>query len=574
VTGRPRLSRLIPFLLAFGLCGLTTMAGAQTDSADSAPPAAPPTAPDLPLASGTVFEDRNGNRRRDPGEPGLAGVLVSNGLEVVRSGLDGRYSLPIAEGDVLFVTKPAGYAPPVDRDMAPQFHYVHDPDGTPTELGLRFGSVAPTGPLPAAIDFPFDKVTEPDAFKVIWFADTQAQTPAELDYLRDDVIAELVGTEAAFGVTAGDVVYDDLTLYPRHNRLVGRIGIPWYNLPGNHDLNFLSPDDRHSLETFKRTFGPTYYSFDYGRVHFVMLDSVVYHGRNAGRAKPNAWGAGTYEGRISQRQLAWLANDLSFVPEDRLVVVGMHIQLDTPGEDGQHVNVANRAALFELLSGRRRVFSIAGHLQNVLHRYFGAEDGYQGPAPLHQHVIAAASGGWWSGPPDPRGIPIALQGDGTPNGYYIMSVHGTEVVMRYKAASLPADHQMRITVAPVFEHPSLGPAAPQDYNDTPIPRARLAAMELVVNLFDGGPKSKVWFSIDGGPAVAMARSARVDALVAKLSLRIKDRSVFWTPLRDSTHIWAAPLPRDLAPGVRRITIRAVDEYGQEHRGTKLIEIVP
>ncbi len=272
--------------------------------------------------------------------------------------------------------------------------------------------------------------------------------------------------------------------------------------------------------------------------------------------------------------MAWLANDLRFVPEDRLVVVGMHIQLDTPGEDGQHVNVANRAALFELLSGRRRVFSIAGHLQNVLHRYFGAEDGYQGPAPLHQHVIAAASGGWWSGPPDPRGIPIALQGDGTPNGYYIMSVRGTEVVMRYKAASFPAGYQMRINVAPVFEHPNLGPAAPQDYNDTPIPRARLEAMELMVNLFDGGPKSKVWYRIDEGPAVEMERSARVDALVAKLSLSIPDRSVYWTPLRDSTHIWAAPLPRDLEPGLRHITILAVDEYGQEHRGTKLIEIAP
>jgi hypothetical protein len=54
-------------------------------------------------------------------------------------------------------------------------------------------------------------------------------------------------------------------------------------------------------------------------------------------------------------------------------------------------------------------------------------------------------------PPDPRYIPIALQGDGTSNGYYIMSVRGTKVVMRYKAASLPADYQMRITVAPVFE---------------------------------------------------------------------------------------------------------------------------
>ena len=111
-------------------------------------------------------------------------------------------------------------------------------------------------------------------------------------------------------------------------------------------------------------------------------------------------------------------------------------------------------------------------------------------------------------PPDERGIPIALQGNGTPNGYY-------------NAASLPAGDQMRITVAPVFEHPSLGPGR---------------------------------------------------RLVAKLHIRIEDRSIFWSPMRDSTHIWAAPLPRDLAPGVRRITIRAITEGGQVHRGTKLIEI--
>ena len=72
----------------------------------------------------------------------------------------------------------------------------------------------------------------------------------------------------------------------------------------------------------------------------------------------------------------------------------------------------------------------------------------------------------------------------------------------------------------------------------------------------------------------MKRSARIDALVAKLSLRIKDRAIFWSPLRDSTHIWAAPLPRNLTPGVRHISIRAVDEFGQEHEGAKLIEVTP
>ena len=48
--------------------------------------------------------------------------------------------------------------------------------------------------------------------------------------------------------------------------------------------------------------------------------------------------------------------------------------------------------------------------------------------------------------------------------------------------------------------------------------------------------------------------------------------MYWTPLRDSTHIWAVPLPRNLVPGLRCITIHAVGEYGQKHEGAKLIEI--
>ena len=70
----------------------------------------------------------------------------------------------------------------------------------------------------------------------------------------------------------------------------------------------------------------------------------------------------------------------------------------------------------------------------------------------------------------------------------------------------------------------------------------------------------------------MTPSPRVDALVGKLRLPIRDRSEFWTPLRNSSHIWAAPLPRDLDPGVHRLELRAVDEYGQVHRGARLVEV--
>jgi hypothetical protein len=52
----------------------------------------------LKIVQGTVFESKSGGRKREAGDPGIDGVLVSNGREVVRTGEDGRYSLPIEAG--------------------------------------------------------------------------------------------------------------------------------------------------------------------------------------------------------------------------------------------------------------------------------------------------------------------------------------------------------------------------------------------------------------------------------------------------------------------------------------------
>ena len=78
-------------------------------------------------------------------------------------------------------------------------------------------------------------------------------------------------------MTIGDIMYDDLSLYPRLNRIIGQIGLPWYNIGGNHDLNYESPNAKYSRETFKRIYGPPYYAFEYGGALFLMLDNVNYH---------------------------------------------------------------------------------------------------------------------------------------------------------------------------------------------------------------------------------------------------------------------------------------------------------
>lgn len=88
---------------------------------------------------GIVFESRSGARERRPGDPGIPGVLVSNGRDVVRTDADGRYSLPIEDGMAVFVIKPTDYAVPLDEETRlPRFYYIHQPEGTPAGLDLLY----------------------------------------------------------------------------------------------------------------------------------------------------------------------------------------------------------------------------------------------------------------------------------------------------------------------------------------------------------------------------------------------------------------------------------------------------
>ncbi len=524
------------------------------------------------VANGRVFEDLNGNGAWESGEPGIAGVRVSNGVAVVLTGEDGGYTLPVPDEAVIFITKPSGYATPVNADQLPQFYYVHQPDGSPDNL--RYPGVDPTGPLPERIDFPLRRQEEPARFRAILFADTQPQTEEELDFIRDDVIAELIGTRARFGMTMGDILFDDLSLFPRYNALIGTLGIPWYNVPGNHEMNFLAADDRHALETFKRIFGPPYYAFEYADALFVVLDNIQYLGN--GESDPaDVRGTGRYIAKIGRRQLDWLAAELRHVPEDKLVFLGMHAPLASYLGDGPGINTADRRELFRLLKGRPNLYAVAGHTHTTEHHYFGREDGFAGPGELHHHVLSTVSGAWWSGPFDTRGVPTSDQRDGTPNGYHVLEVDGTSLTVRYKAAGAPADYQMRIMFDVV--HHGLRKDGMRDFRHGELLDGRFSvhqvpAADIIVNLFDGGPRSEVAFRIDGGEYLPMRRVRRRDPYVIELHARNAETKKSWVKAEPSSHIFVADVPDDLGPGVYTVGVRATDEFGRVHHAHAVLEV--
>lgn len=518
---------------------------------------------------GRVFDDLNQNGKADEGEPGIANVRVSNGLDVVLSDESGGYALEISGDSIIFITKPVGYMTAHNQYRMPSFYYLHRPQGSPA--GLRYQAIEPTGPLPERLDFPLYQQHEPPNFEAILFADTQPQTEEELDYIRDSVVTELIGNKAAFGMTMGDILFDDLSMFPRYNSIIAQMGIPWYMVPGNHELNFLATSDAYSLETFSRWYGPPYYAFEYADAVFVVLDDVRYRGADPDNPRAN----GGYDGALGARQLAWLKAELAHVPKDKLLVLAMHIPLlSRTDTDGDRRAVEDRQVLFDLLTDYSHLYAMAGHTHTTQHMWIGEEDGYKGDEAFHHHVLTTVSGSWWSGPFDGESVPISMQRDGTPRGYHRMRVDGNDLKVAFKAAGRPEDYQMRIMLDAAHHGPYGGyrDFRPGELYDGRISEDQVAAAAVVVNLFDGGPRSKVRFQVGDSDWIEMQRELFWDPSYLELSERRGDEIKPWVEPELSTHIWTADLPDDTPPGTHLLSVAAVDEFGSTHHGHKIIEI--
>ncbi|MDW8071789.1 MAG: calcineurin-like phosphoesterase family protein [Anaerolineae bacterium] len=507
--------------------------------------------------SGVVFEDTNRNLTRDVGEPGVAGVRVSNGKEVVQTDAEGKYTLPRYDEMIVFVTKPADYAVPVNEYNVPQFFYVHRPKGSPDAI-KEYAGIAPTGELPASVDFPLFKAEATNNFKAIVMGDTQVTDHIEIGYLRDGAIAELLNTDAAFALAMGDNVNDVLSLYDRYLAVMSQTGVPTYYVPGNHDGNFDAPEEKYFFETFSRYFGPSYYSFDYGQVHFVVLDTVFYEGNK------------NYHGEIDERQMEWLKNDLSFVPQDSLIVLSMHIPLlswidrDKVAKHG----VANRDAVYQLVQGRN-VIALAGHTHTVENLLPGEEaEGWGAPIQIHQILVGAVCGSWWTGDRDERGLPLSYQRDGAPPGYMIFEFNGNKFATQYKAIGKPLAQQMNISFTS-RRGQYLPTGVLSDLPANIITTAELDSTDIVANIWNGSAESKVECQIDDrAPVAATKNNFIADPYALRLQLELED----WLHTTSSTHIWTCPLPTDLETGVHHVTVTTTDRYGHTYQGVKMFEV--
>lgn len=517
---------------------------------------APALARPPPCNSGTVFEDRNGNGRQDAGDPGLPGIKLSDGVEIAVTDARGNYDLPVVDGRSSFVVKPAGYSVPMRANGLPDYWINVQRFAGPA---LKYGGIGTA--FPGCRNYALKKVAPAPrrarGLEVLLFTDPQPKSLDDVGYYRRDIVQsvldERAGQPAAdLGLSLGDIVSDDLSLYPAMNAATARLGVPWLHVAGNHDLDVDASRDEDSLLTFRNAYGPDTFAWEEPEATFVALDDVIY--------QPGQSPA--YVGGLRAQQFAFLERYLPTLPKDRLLVVAVHIPLFDAAPGRETFRHGDRTRLFALLAAFPHVLLLSGHSHTQRHVLHDAASGWPGDRPLHEYNVGAACGAYWSGVKDAAGIPDSTMSDGTPNGYarlrvttgggYALSWHPARV-----DASSPAS-----TAAMTVHAPRV------------LRRGAYPAWGVYANVFMGRDDSRVEFSVDDGAWQPMRRveqpdprllaeNARDDSAEA---LRGYDRSPEATP---SAHLWRGALPTDLAVGEHRVDVRALDAWrGEQRAGTR------
>ena len=470
-----------------------------------------------PDIQGIVFLDNNKNGVQDANEPGIENVLVSNGRDVVRTSKTGNWKLDAdPKAEQIFVIKPSGYQVPVSSYQTPLYY-----SGTSNQN----------------IEFPLYKQDESNSFSVVYFGDTQARGTKEMDYIFHDAVEELIGTDAAFGVSLGDIVADDPEMMDDVASGIAQIGIPWYNIFGNHDNDRNADVNSGRDNTFEEFFGPSTYAYEYGQVAFIALNNIYF--QENGKYKPH----------FTERQLKFVANYLSHISEDKLIVLMMHAPI---------VACDNREDLYRIIEGRKHTFSISGHVHEQLNLFVDAENGWNGSEAHHHLINATVCGSWWCGIKDEIGIPHATMNDGAPNGYSIITFNGNEYEVVFKASRRPADYQMNI------------------YFPDELQIAELDTTKVLVNVFAGSEKSVVEMKLDGDNNwITLAKKDQIDPQSLKVHQlnSVLSEEIDGDALEDiigykmdypsvSTHMWEGKITENLQPGTHKITVRTTDMYGQ------------
>lgn len=362
----------------------------------------------------------------------VANVVVSDGVEVTVTDEDGIYQLKSAKKNgYVFISIPGGYEV-ASEGVLPRF----------------YAKLRGAASVQERVDFSLTKVNNQDSYKVFMLGDMHLANRTSDARQFAEFTADLTGYmnshkgQRMYAIALGDMTWETywksnsyaFTEYLRDvNAQLKDLQI--FHVMGNHDNAYEGITTDFAAEAqYRDKIGPTYYSFNIGKVHYVVMDNIDCSDYDGTISR-------NYKKIITQEQLNWLRKDLSYVDKSAPVVVAMHAQVFYPTKAGfkYDYDVINTEQLFDVLDGYK-VHFVTGHT----HMTFNVtpEDAIvTNNRNFHEHNSGAVCASWWwSGHLTP-GVHIST--DGTPGGYGIWDISGTDIKRKYKATGWSEEYQFR-----------------------------------------------------------------------------------------------------------------------------------
>ena len=436
---------------------------------------------------------------------GLAGVAVTDGSNIVLTDSMGRYSLAtLSLSQFVYITTPSGYDVPVASGSIPQFYHTLTPSDSIYDFHLT----------PSA--------TDDNRHAFVVHTDVQVTSKSDVVQFSKQIVTDTKQTlqrlaaegYKVFGTDCGDIVGDTPSLFDDYIRACQVLDTPFFRIIGNHDMDYWGRSFETSYRTFSSLFGPTHYSFNCGKAHYIFINDNFYTGFGI-----------NYIGYIPESTLRWLEQDLNLLPKGSPVFVFMHIPT-AESTDLDHASfnydwLAN-VRQFHYMFKDFDTHIVSGHTHFNMNLEFNSH--------LYEHVTAAVCGTWWR---------TEECMDGTPRGYGVFTVDGERVSWQYKSAGYPSTYQLR----------AYTPGSAAEYPD-----------EVVANVWNYDSRWRVELLENGKPTATMKRYTGFDPISHAHCSNKKVVLYDWISPITNPHMFHAR-PRNAAA---RLQVRATDRFGNDY----------
>jgi hypothetical protein len=325
---------------------------------------------------------------------GVEGVSVTDGYTVVKTDPQGFYTIvPSADAVFLYITRPSG----------------HDVVGNWYK------------PLAAKVDFTIQEAKDEEEFVFVHLTDAHVSENRRSLVGLSNFVRELnsMNPRPRFVVNSGDLLNLNKALlnspanghasFRNYVGIINHLAMPCYNVAGDHTDSsyrldqFPRGDHRCAKPMYWEYLGPHFFSFEYGRIHFVSVDFGYHLGKR--QILVNGKQLEYPTNQVQPMHVKWLRQDMAARGKGQFVITAAEFDLEDhcPG-------------FLEMARQHDVRMQLVGDIHVVT-----SKDRF-----VPYRVGGALAGCWWN----PRTKQLCP--DLSPQGYMIYHVQGEKLKSFYK----------------------------------------------------------------------------------------------------------------------------------------------